>query len=48
VADLDGEPADPATIPLVDDGATHRVVVVLGERIQSTPRPPRRGTAARA
>ncbi|HEY7685034.1 MAG TPA: glucoamylase family protein [Gemmatimonadales bacterium] len=48
VADLDGDPADPATIPLVDDGATHRVVVVLGERIQSTPRPPRRGTAARA
>ncbi len=46
-ADLDGESADPAAIPLTDDGATHRVRVVLGERMPSTPRPPRRGTAAR-
>jgi cyclic beta-1,2-glucan synthetase len=47
-AELDGEPADPAAIPLADDGATHRVRVVLGEPMQTTPRPSRRGTAARA
>ncbi len=47
-AELDGESADPAAIPLADDGATHRVRVVLGERMQSAPRSTRRGTAARA
>jgi cyclic beta-1,2-glucan synthetase len=47
-AELDGESADPAAIPLTDDGATHRVRVVLGERAPSTPGPTRRGTAARA
>jgi cyclic beta-1,2-glucan synthetase len=47
-AELDGNPVDPTAIPLVDDGATHRVRVVVGERMQSTPRPTRRGTAARA
>ena len=29
-AELDGAPADPAAIPLVDDGGVHRVRVVLG------------------
>jgi cyclic beta-1,2-glucan synthetase len=45
---LDGDVADPAAIPLVDDGAKHRVRVVLGEPTQSPQRPSRRGTAARA
>jgi hypothetical protein len=27
---LDGATVDPAAIPLVDDGATHRVQLVLG------------------
>jgi cyclic beta-1,2-glucan synthetase len=31
-AELDGAPCDPAAIPLVDDGATHRVKVVIGDR----------------
>jgi cyclic beta-1,2-glucan synthetase len=35
-AELDGEAVDPAVIPLVDDGATHRVHVVLGEQVRST------------
>ncbi|MGE5742312.1 MAG: GH36-type glycosyl hydrolase domain-containing protein, partial [Gemmatimonadota bacterium] len=35
-AELDGEAVDPAAIPLVDDGATHRVRVVLGEQVRST------------
>jgi cyclic beta-1,2-glucan synthetase len=48
VVELDGMPADPTAIPLVDDGATHRVRVVLGEREATTARPDRRGTAARA
>ncbi|MBZ5586975.1 MAG: carbohydrate-binding protein [Acidobacteriia bacterium] len=30
-AELDGSPADPAAIPLDDDGRAHRVRVVLGE-----------------
>jgi cyclic beta-1,2-glucan synthetase len=38
VADLDGEAVDPAVIPLVDDGATHRVRVVLGEQSHRTSR----------
>jgi hypothetical protein len=28
--ELDGSPADPAAIPLEDDGRVHRVRVVLG------------------
>ena len=36
-AELDGRPVDPAAIPLVDDGGTHQVRVVLGEPVQSTP-----------
>jgi len=32
LAELDGGATDPAAIPLVDDGATHRVRIVLGER----------------
>jgi cyclic beta-1,2-glucan synthetase len=46
-AELDGEAVDPAIIPLVDDGATHRLHVVLGEQAHSTPRPPSWKTAAR-
>ncbi|HEY2435070.1 MAG TPA: glucoamylase family protein [Vicinamibacterales bacterium] len=30
-AELDGSPVDPDHIPLLDDGQTHRVIVVLGE-----------------
>lgn len=33
-AQLNGHPVDPAAIPLVDDGATHQVRVVVGERSQ--------------
>jgi cyclic beta-1,2-glucan synthetase len=47
-AELDGHPVDPAAIPLVDDGVTHRVRVVVGEQAPSTPTTARRGTAARA
>ena len=36
LAELDGEAVDPAVIPLVDDGATHQVRVVLGERVRSS------------
>jgi cyclic beta-1,2-glucan synthetase len=32
-AELDGTPVDPAAIPLVDDGAVHRVRVVVGESV---------------
>jgi cyclic beta-1,2-glucan synthetase len=44
-AELDGKPVDPAAIPLVDDGTTHRVQVVVGEPAGS--RRTRQGTAAR-
>jgi cyclic beta-1,2-glucan synthetase len=37
--ELDGEPVDPMAIPLVDDGATHDVIVVLGDR-RTMPRSP--------
>jgi len=47
-AELDGHPVDPAAIPLVDDGATHQVRVVVGEQAQRTPRTAPWGTAARA
>ena len=30
--ELDGIPADPAAIPLADDGGVHRVTVLLGEQ----------------
>jgi cellobiose phosphorylase len=30
-AELDGAPADPRAIPLVDDGGTHQVRLVLGD-----------------
>jgi cyclic beta-1,2-glucan synthetase len=30
-ATLDGKPVDPAAIPLIDDGETHQVRIVLGE-----------------
>jgi cyclic beta-1,2-glucan synthetase len=46
-AELDGQPVDPAAIPLVDDGATHRVRVMVGDHTPSPPRTFRRGTAAR-
>ena len=31
-AELDGAPCDPTAIPLVNDGGTHRVEIVVGER----------------
>ena len=31
-ATLDGVPADPAAIPIVDDGITHNVSIVLGAK----------------
>jgi cyclic beta-1,2-glucan synthetase len=46
-AELDGEPVDPAAIPLVDDGATHRVHAVLRAASPDAPRVARRGAAAR-
>ena len=36
-AEIDGTPVDPAAMPLVDDGATHHVTIVLGVA-GSTPR----------
>lgn len=42
-AELDDDMVDPASIPLVDDGATHRVRVVLGERV-TRPLPDRAST----
>ena len=39
-AELDGVAVDPGVIPLVDDGATHRVRVVLGEQARSPSRAP--------
>jgi len=33
-ATLDGKPVDPAAIPLIDDGETHRVQIVLGDGAQ--------------
>ena len=32
IADLDGAPVDPRSIPLADDGGTHKVRLVLGDR----------------
>ena len=43
LAELDGHPVDAAAIPLVDDGAIHRLRIVLGEQVQS----PRTTGAAR-
>ena len=48
VAELDGNPVDPAAIPLVDDGATHRVRLVVGEPPVSQQTTARHGMAARA
>jgi cyclic beta-1,2-glucan glucanotransferase len=45
---LDDKPVDAAAIPLVDDGATHRLRVVLGDKEQLVRRRARPGTAARA
>jgi cyclic beta-1,2-glucan synthetase len=33
---LDGAPADPQSIPLIDDGAVHHVSVVMGEAVPET------------
>jgi cyclic beta-1,2-glucan synthetase len=46
-AELDGVPVDPAAIPLVDDGAAHRVRAVLGRPRHSAPRTARHGAPAR-
>src|SRR6185503_14166105 len=40
-AELDGAPVDPAAIPLVDDGASHSVTVVLGVARSAAPAPGR-------
>jgi cyclic beta-1,2-glucan glucanotransferase len=45
-AELDGVPVDPGAIPLVDDGATHRVRLVLGDRKRLTPPAPTTGATA--
>jgi cyclic beta-1,2-glucan synthetase len=42
-ASLDGEAVDPTAIPLVDDGGTHAVRVVLGTS-PARKAPPRTGT----
>jgi cyclic beta-1,2-glucan synthetase len=47
-AELDGNPVDPADIPLVDDGGTHRVRLVVGEPTESKRKTARQGTVARA
>ena len=47
-AELDGSLVDAAAIPLVDDGATHQVRVVVGEQAPGKPGAVGRGTAARA
>jgi hypothetical protein len=36
-ADLDGVPVDAEAIPLVDDGGTHRLSVVMGRGERSRP-----------
>lgn len=36
-AELDGAPVDPRSIPLADDGGTHQVRLVLGDRKQPVP-----------
>jgi cyclic beta-1,2-glucan synthetase len=46
-AELDGSPADPAAIPLADDGRAHRVRVVLGAG-RNAPSGPAQPPAARA
>jgi cyclic beta-1,2-glucan synthetase len=48
VAELDGAPVDPEAIPLVDDGGTHQVRVVLGDRERVVPPVATRGATARA
>ncbi|HTT67856.1 MAG TPA: glucoamylase family protein [Gemmatimonadales bacterium] len=46
-AELDGHPVDAAAVPLVDDGATHQVRVVVGVEEQGKPSAAARGTAPR-
>ncbi len=49
--ELDGRPADPAAIPLSDDGGAHRVRVVLGaarKGLLDSMRPPRPRASAKA
>ncbi|MCX6635597.1 MAG: hypothetical protein NT090_11035, partial [Acidobacteria bacterium] len=36
-AELDGAPVDPRSIPLADDGGTHQVRLVLGDRKRPVP-----------
>jgi len=42
MTELDGQPVDPRAIPLLDDGETHQVRIVLGEQV-----PARRNVGAR-
>jgi len=39
-ADMDGQAIDPSAIPLVDDGESHEIVVVLGDPAARDQRPP--------
>ncbi|MDD8026403.1 MAG: glucoamylase family protein [Acidobacteriota bacterium] len=45
-AELDGAPVDPCSIPLVDDGGTHQVRLVLGDRKPPVPLPSDQGAVA--
>jgi len=45
---LDDKPVNASAIPLVDDGRTHRLNVVLGDKERIVRRRARPGTAARA
>jgi len=47
-AQMDGAAVNPRAVPLRDDGHTHRVTVVLGERERVAPRGMRSGTVAPA
>ena len=47
-AELDGAPVDPHAIPLVDDGGTHHLRVVLGDGERIVRRRVRPGTIAPA
>ena len=45
---MDGAPVDSHAIPLIDDGGTHQVRLVLGDRKQLTSSTTRRGAVVRA
>ncbi len=47
-ANLDGAPVDPGAIPILDDGGTHQVRLVLGDRKRRVPPVAKLGTIAPA